>query len=165
MPDDAPAPPATSARTERLHQELILDHFRRPRRRHALPHADARTTLRNPLCGDDVTVELALDGEVVRDAAFTGQGCSITTAAASMLSEALPGRTRAQGAALLARYGAMLTGDREAAADERLGELRALAGVARHPGRLRCALLPADAFARALGGDRATDSPAGPPVV
>ena len=159
--DDAapvPADERSSARTQALYQELILDHFRSPRRRRALPDADARATLKNPLCGDDITAQLVLDGDLVRDAAFTGQGCSITTAAASILSEAMPGRTRAGIAALLARYSAMLAGDVEAAADERLGELRALSGVARHPGRLRCALLPADAYARALaaaGADRA----------
>lgn len=163
VPDDAAGAPSagrSDARTQALYQERILEHFRSPRRRRALPDADVRATLRNPLCGDDVTAQLALDGDLVRDAAFIGQGCSITTAAASMLSEAMPGRTRAEIAALLARYTAMLTGDREAAADERLGELRALAGVARHPARLRCALLPADAFAGALGLPRSGHAPA-----
>jgi nitrogen fixation NifU-like protein len=141
---------AESAKVQALYQELILDHFRRPRHRHPLPGADASATLKNPLCGDEITALLALDGDVVREAAFTGQGCSITTAAASLLTGALAGRTRDDVAALLARYAAMLDGDRAAAADDRLGELRALSGVARHPGRLRCALLPAHAFARAL---------------
>lgn len=145
MPDDAESP-----KVQALYQELILDHFRRPRHRHPLPHASAVAMLRNPLCGDEITAQLALDDDVVREAAFTGQGCSITTAAASLLSEALAGRPRDEVAALLARYAAMLGGDRAAVADDRLGDLRALSGVARHPGRLRCALLPADAFARAL---------------
>jgi nitrogen fixation NifU-like protein len=151
--DDAPSArddAAPTARTEALYQELILEHFRRPRNRRALSDADARATLKNPLCGDEITAQLALDGEVVREAAFTGQGCSITTAAASMLSEAVRGRTRGEIDELLARYAAMLTGDHDAASDDRLGELRALSGVARHPARLRCALLPADAYARAL---------------
>lgn len=144
--------PAPDARTEALYQELILDHYRRPRNRRELAHADRTAERRNPLCGDAIRVELAMDDDRVREAAFAGQGCSISQAAASMLTGALHGRTGAEAVALLRRYAAMIGGDAAAAADDALGELRALSGVARHPARHTCALLPAQAFAEALGG-------------
>lgn len=143
--------PAPDARTEALYQELILDHYRRPRHRRELPHADRTAERRNPLCGDAIRISLALDGDRVREAAFTGQGCSISQAAASMLTGALHGRTSAEAVVLLQRYAAMIGGDATAAADDALGELRALSGVARHPARHTCALLPAQALAEAIG--------------
>lgn len=164
---------AADAREQAVFQELILDHYRRPRNRRAMRDADRTATLRNPLCGDDVAVYLRLDGDpspraghapstsagraVVREMTFTGQGCSITQAAASMLTVAATGRTLDEVAALVARFRAMIAGDAAAAADERLGELRALAGVARHPGRLRCALLPVEAYARAMAASGPRD--------
>jgi len=146
--DEGGAPSA--AKVEALYQELILDHYRRPRNRRALPEATAEATLRNPLCGDEVTMRVRLDGDVVADAAFAGQGCSISQAAASMLTEAVRGRTRAEAAALLAAYGAMLTDRHRPAELPPPGELRALSGVARFPARVRCGLMAADALGRAL---------------
>jgi nitrogen fixation NifU-like protein len=117
-----------------------------------MQHADRTAERRNPLCGDAIAVALALalDGDVVHEATFIGQGCSISQAAASMLTEALRGQPRAEAATLLRRFAAMIGGDAVAAADESLGQLRALAGVARHPARHSCALLPAQALAEAL---------------
>ncbi len=134
-------------REQALFQELILDHYRRPRHRRALEQPSGAAVRRNPACGEHVEAAVALEGDVVREAAFTGAACSIATAAASMLASALAGLTREDAAALLGRYRAMLGG--EAAATE-LGELRALAAVVRYPARRPCALLPADAFAAAL---------------
>jgi nitrogen fixation NifU-like protein len=149
---------APSARVQALYQELILDHYRRPRNRGALPDADGTATLRNPLCGDQVTTYVRRDGGVVRDARFAGQGCSIAQATASMLTGALRGLSDDEAAALLARVGRVLRGDAEAA--RAVGEpLHALAAVARFPARVPCALLPARAFARALGLADGADSP------
>lgn len=158
------------AKQQALFQELILDHYRRPRNRRALERASGVAARRNPACGEHVEAAVALEGGVVREAAFTGAACSIATAAASMLTDALVGRTRDDIAALLDRYRAMLRGDATAAADPALGELHALAGVARYPARVRCALLPADAFEAAVraavGGapdvPRAPDAEAAP---
>jgi len=148
VPDDA-AP--SSARVEALYQDLILDHFRRPRNRRPLPGATGEASVRNPLCGDDVTMRVRLDGDLVADAAFAGQGCSISQAAASMLTAAVRGRTRDDARAVLRAYAAMLA-DRHAPPDPLVeGELRALGGVARFPARVRCGLLPAEALERALG--------------
>lgn len=144
--------PSPDARTEAVYQERILDHYRRPRNRGVLAGADRTASLRNPLCGDEITVYVALDGEVVREAAFTGQGCSITQAAASMLTEAVRGLTRAEGRALLARYAALLSPDAGAWPEE-LGELRSLSGVTRIPARIPCARMPERALATALSSD------------
>ncbi|AHG89621.1 SUF system FeS assembly protein, NifU family [Gemmatirosa kalamazoonensis] len=135
-----------------IYQELILDHYRRPRNRGPLDAPDARTARRkNPLCGDELTLALAFDADGrVREARFIGQGCSISQASASMLTEAVRGKTRAEVEALLARFRALMQGDADAAADESLGELRALSGVARFPSRVQCATLPWSALAELL---------------
>ena len=142
--------PRSAAQLEALYQELILDHYRRPRHRGPLADADRTVELRNPLCGDALTVQVSVDGDVVREAAFTGHGCSISQAAASMLTDALAGCTLADARELLQRYDAMLHGHGAPDDDERFVELRALSGVARFPARVRCATLPAEALARAV---------------
>lgn len=143
-----------SARSEALYQELILDHYRSPRNRGELPDADVTIAHRNPLCGDELTVALALEGDRVREARFMGRGCAISQAATSMLTGAMRGLTTAESRELLARYASMFTSDAAAAAvaaaDPVLGDLRALSGVARLPARVKCAMLPADALTRAL---------------
>ena len=146
MPDG----PAPSARVEALYQELILQHYRRPRNRGELPDATSRATVKNPLCGDELTMQVAVEGEVVREARFLGQGCSISQAAASMLTEAVRGRTRAGAAALLADYAAMLADRHRPAEQLPPGDLRALSGVARFPARVRCGMMAAEAMGRAL---------------
>jgi nitrogen fixation NifU-like protein len=147
---------AGSARSEALYQELILDHYRHPRNKGVLADADVTLAHHNPLCGDELVVYLALDGQTVREARFTGQGCAISQAAASMLTTAVRGTTVAEARALLARYAAMFDADAATAASAAdapvLGELRALAGVSRLPARVKCALLPADALTGALDG-------------
>ncbi|GLC26719.1 Fe-S cluster assembly sulfur transfer protein SufU [Roseisolibacter agri] len=149
-----PTPEAAEGRTEAqlaaIYQELILDHYRRPRNKGALEAPDASAERRNPLCGDEIVLQLAFDGDVVREARFTGRGCSISQASASMLTQALRGRTRAEADALLRRFTALVHGDAEAARDGALGELRALQGVARFPARIRCATLAWSALDEAL---------------
>ena len=149
MPDEPSG--ASPARVEALYQELILDHYRRPRNRRPLADATGQASLRNPLCGDEVTMQVRLDGDVVADAAFAGQGCSISQAAASMLTSAVHGRTRAEAAALLRDYGLMLADRHRPAELLPPGDLRALSGVARFPARVRCGLMAAEALGRALG--------------
>ena len=146
-----PGAPLSDPRLAAAYQELILDHYRRPRNRGPMARADARAELRNPLCGDEVALALALDGAGrVTAARFTGTGCSISQASASMLTQLLAGKTVTEAAAVGARFARMLDGDAEAAADPALGDLRALAGVARLPMRVKCALLPWRAFDEAI---------------
>jgi nitrogen fixation NifU-like protein len=155
-PDDAAGAAAAAAsrspaQLAALYQELILDHYRRPRNKGAVERPDAVGAARNPLCGDEVEVSVALDGDRVADARFTGRGCSISQAAASMMTGLVRGRTRAEVAALRRRVAELLAGDAAAAADPSLGDARALAGVATYPARHRCASMAWEAVEKALG--------------
>ena len=141
----------TGAELEALFQETILEHYRRPRNKGTLDGATTQALIRNPACGDHIEVQLALgpDGRV-REAAFTGQGCSIMQASASMMTDAVRGLTHADVDALAGSVAAMIEGDARPAADERLGDLRALSGVGRFPARRQCAALPWRALAMAM---------------
>lgn len=130
-----------------LYQDLLLDHYRRPRNRGELPHADARARMTNPLCGDAVEVMLAFDADGrVSEARFEGEGCSIAKASASMLTEAARGLTREELLQLRQRVRALLAGNEEEADEDSLGDLRALSGVSRFPARVKCASLAWEAL-------------------
>lgn len=124
-----------------LYQELILDHYRRPRNKGSLETFTRRVALTNPACGDELELDLALDGETISDVRFSGQGCSISQASASMMTQLIKGKTVAEARALAGRFNEMMHGSAEAAGDRALGEARALAGVAKFPVRVKCALL------------------------
>ena len=137
-----------------VYQELLLDHYRRPRNRGDLPDADITVEQRNPLCGDTLRLQLELDGDRLSAVAFTGQGCAISQAAASMMTQLIRGKTLTEASALRERFRAMILGDAEAAADKSLGDMRALAGVARLPVRVKCALLAFSALEQAMDSVR-----------
>ena len=141
---------ASDAKLEALYQERILDHYRRPRNRGALEGADTRVEHRNPLCGDEIDLALALDGERIREVRATARGCSLSVASTSMLTERAPGCTAADIVALRARLGRLLSGDPVAEPEESLGDFVAFAGVARVPARRRCVELAFEAVERAL---------------
>jgi len=124
-----------------LYQELILDHYRRPRNQGALEAHSRRVALANPVCGDELELDLLLDGDTITDVRFSGHGCSISQASASMMTQLVKGRTVAEARRLAVRFSEMMRGSEEAARDRALGEARALAGVARFPVRVKCALL------------------------
>lgn len=124
-----------------LYQEVILDHSKNPRNQHAIPGArEARG--HNPLCGDQITVYLVVEDNVVADVAFEGQGCAISTAAASMMTQAVKGKTREEAARMFHAYHEVVTGraDLLDVADE-LGKLAVFAGVSEFPVRVKCATL------------------------
>lgn len=124
-----------------LYQEVILDHNRRPRNFGALPSANHQAEGYNPLCGDKVTVFLDLeeDGRI-RDVAFQGSGCAISTASASLMTEALKGRTAEEARALFHDFhGLVTTGEGEGS--EELGKLAVFSGVREFPMRVKCATL------------------------
>ncbi len=142
-----------------LYQEMILDHSRNPRNRGVLEHATHRAEGRNPVCGDQVTVWIDVDdGGVIRKVTFDGKGCAISTASASLMTEALVGRTVEEARRLFAEVHGMLTGDpsgeQAAAASGRedLGKLEVLSGVKEFPMRVKCASLPWHTFLAALEG-------------
>lgn len=140
-----------SANIMAMYQELILDHYRRPRNKGTLESPDRSVPMHNPLCGDEIDLHVKLDGDRVTDLKFTGRGCSISQAAASMMTEAVKGKTTAEATALWDRYHAMILGDSTAAADKALGPLRSLSGVSKFPARVRCALLAWNALEEAIG--------------
>ncbi|HET7293474.1 MAG TPA: SUF system NifU family Fe-S cluster assembly protein [Vicinamibacteria bacterium] len=125
-----------------LYQELILDHSKNPRNLREIAgarHADGN----NPLCGDKATIYVKLKGDLIEDVSFVGRGCSISTASASMMTEALKGRTTAEAEALFERFHDLVTGDpskphRDA---QGLGKLAVFAGVCEFPVRVKCAAL------------------------
>ncbi len=144
--DTSPPEPKLSA----LYQELILDHYRRPRNKGTLEGATHSVSLNNPLCGDEIDLQLRVDGDVIKEARFIGRGCSISQAAASMMTQLLKDTPVPQALALAERMSAMMHGDEAAARDRSLGDLRALAGVSKFPVRIKCALLPWNALTDAV---------------
>ncbi|HZT74258.1 MAG TPA: SUF system NifU family Fe-S cluster assembly protein [Terriglobales bacterium] len=141
------------AELEGLYQELILDHAKRPRNFGPLPGANRRAEGFNRLCGDRLILYLRMEGDVVGDVRFEGAGCAISTASASLLTEALKGKTAAEAEVLFQRFHALVTGDFAAAGDpDELGKLAAFSGVSEFPVRVKCASLPWHTFAAALHG-------------
>jgi nitrogen fixation NifU-like protein len=132
-----------------LYRDVILDHNRRPRNFGGLDPADASVEGFNPMCGDRLTVRLRLDDDKISDIRFEGQGCAISTASASMMTEAVKGRTRTEALRLFDRVHQLLTDDAAPPADE-LGKLAALSGVRAYPARVKCASLCWHTLASAL---------------
>lgn len=132
-----------------VYQELILRHYRSPAHRGDMDAPDAVVTMRNPTCGDDIVLQLRVNGDRIEEVRFKGQGCAISQASASMMSGLISGKTFAEAEPILARFRDMLHGDEGAAKDKSLGDLRALSGVSKLPRRVKCAMLPWDALEEA----------------
>jgi nitrogen fixation NifU-like protein len=155
-------PPASNARARYSHKtmelndlyrDVILDHNRQPRNFGDLEPADASVEGFNPMCGDRLTVRLRLNDDKISDIRFEGQGCAISTASASLMTEAVKGKTRLEALQLFDRVHELLTDDAAPPADE-LGKLAALSGVREYPARVKCASLCWHTLAAAL---RSTD--------
>ena len=123
-----------------LYREVILDHYRRPRGENPLSHADREAEGKNALCGDDVTLQLQLDGECVAGVSCRVRGCSICTASGSMLAEAVRGKTLQETERLADDVKKLLRGEGDP--EGRADDLAALSGVRNFPVRVKCALLP-----------------------
>jgi nitrogen fixation NifU-like protein len=141
-----------------LYRDVILDHNRRPRNFGPLEAADACVEGFNPMCGDRLTLRLKLDEGTISDIRFEGQGCAISTASASLMTEAVKGRTRADALQLFDRVHRLLTED--AAAGEELGKLAALSGVREFPARVKCASLCWHTLSSALQSGASNQVPA-----
>lgn len=135
-----------------LYQELILEHSKTPRNFRALLDADRSIEGFNPLCGDHFTIYLKLDGEVIKDISFQGAGCAISKSSASVMTQVLKGKTRAQAEALFQKFHGMVTGEAKDVDLEALGKLAVFSGVSEFPVRVKCATLAWHAMHAALEG-------------
>jgi nitrogen fixation protein NifU and related proteins len=134
-----------------LYKEVILDHYRNPRNKSALPEAELSVTRNNPLCGDEITILARVADGSVAAVAYQGTGCSISQASASMLTEAVSGRAVGDARDLAARFRGMMAGEVDPS-EEEFGDLIALKGVAKYPIRIKCAVLAWDVLQEALEG-------------
>jgi nitrogen fixation NifU-like protein len=135
-----------------LYQEVILDHSRHPRNFGPGGEADRQARGNNPLCGDRVTVYLAVEGDRIADARFEARGCAISIASASMMTEMIKGKTVDEAKSLFQRFRALVTGDGADGGDGELNELESLSGVRAFPMRIKCATLAWHAMTAALDG-------------
>jgi nitrogen fixation NifU-like protein len=133
-----------------LYQQLILEHYRSPRNKAELPDRTVEVHMHNPVCGDEIRLQLRVEEGAIVEARYVGQGCSISQAAVSMMTGLLRGRKLSDADALSERFKQMMHGDPDAAKDPAMGDLRALQGVSKFPVRIKCALLWFDALQEAL---------------
>lgn len=147
-----------------LYQQLILEHYKKPRNRGHLDGDSVEVHMRNPSCGDEIKLQLQVEDGVIRDVKFLGEGCSISQASASMMTGMLKDRSVDDALGLARRFTELMHGDEEAARDRALGDLRALQGVSKFPIRTKCALLAFDALQEAVKQADATDSEAEAPA-
>jgi nitrogen fixation NifU-like protein len=125
-----------------LYQQMIMDHNKNPRNFRAIPDATAKVEGFNPLCGDHIHVYLKMNRDTIEDISFEGSGCAISKAAASMMTSALKGKSRAEAKTLFEEVHAMLSRDiGESVQTEKLGKLAVFAGVSEFPARVKCATL------------------------
>lgn len=135
-----------------LYQEVILDHNRRPRNFRPIDHPSRTQEGFNPLCGDRLTLYVSLDGERINEIAFQGSGCAISKASASLMTEALKGKTVDEARTLFDRFHAMVTSSPESPAPD-LGKLAVFAGVREYPTRIKCASLAWHTMKAAVASD------------
>jgi len=133
---------------DELYREIILDHYQNPRNFGVLPQASRRAGGMNPSCGDQVEVMVRLEGDTIAEIRFQGQGCAISTASASLMTEAVKGKRVAEALELSRKFQAMVV--EGAPPDPALGDLLALQGVAKLPARVKCATLAWHALEEAL---------------
>ena len=139
-----------------LYQQVILDHNRRPRNYGKLEDANRTAEGFNPICGDHLTLYLRLNGDVIDDLRFEGEGCAISKASASLMTDSLKGKTAAEAESLFERIHEMLTSDTDVDFDaqaEELGKLAVFSGVREYPARVKCASLSWHALHSALQGE------------
>jgi nitrogen fixation NifU-like protein len=136
---------------DEIYKETILDHYKNPRNKRELPGAELSCSRNNPLCGDEITVFVHEEDGKVSGVTFLGQGCSISQSSASMMTEAVNGKSVQDAERLIGDFRGMMAGDAEPDEDE-FGDLVALKGVVKYPIRVKCAVLAWDVLQEALGG-------------
>lgn len=150
---DAPYGGLDDNSLSQLYQEVILDHYRKPRNKGDLEDVTHTVTMSNPLCGDIIDLLIRVQGGRIADIGFKGKGCSISQASASMMTDRLKGKTVDEALALTGTFKEMLHGDEAAADDVELGDLQALKGVSKFPVRVKCALLAWNCLEELVGPD------------
>lgn len=142
---------------QELYQSIILDHNRRPRNYGALDGANRRKEGRNPACGDEIVLELRVEGDAIADLRFTSQGCAVSRASASIMSQAVKGKTRAEAERMFTTFHELVTGRFRPSGEEAraLGEMAAFSGVSRFPIRVKCASMAWHTLHAALAEDAA----------
>jgi len=140
---------------DELYQDVILDHYRRPRNRQPLSGANRQAEGNNPLCGDHVTIFLKVENDIVKEVTFQGGGCAISTASASLMTEVLKGKTLAEAKELFKKFHGLVTGEPRETQEDDLGKLEVFSGICHYPARVKCATLAwhtFDAAVRDAGG-------------
>ena len=140
---------------QELYQSIILDHNRRPKNYGALDGATCSAEGRNPLCGDEVKIELRIEGDEIEDVRFTSSGCAVSRASASIMTQAGKGKSRAEVEQLFSKFHELVTGKRKPSEQESrsMGEMAAFSGVSKFPIRVKCASMPWHTLQAALRGD------------
>jgi len=141
-----------------LYQEVILDHNKQPRNFRKLEDANRHAEGYNPLCGDQITVYLKMDGDKIDDVSFVGSGCAISKASSSMMTAAVKGKTKAEAEALFEKFHHMVTGKPHSELPEGIGKLAVFSGVCEFPSRVKCASLAWHTLRSAMHGEGATVS-------
>lgn len=135
---------------DELYREVIMDHYQHPRNQGRLDGNAVSVDLKNPTCGDEITLQMQIEDGVVRDVRFKGVGCSISMASASMMTEAVKGKPVAEALDLAREFRLLMRGGE--IDSDRLGDLEALSGVSKFPARIKCATLAWSALERSAGG-------------
>ena len=142
-----------------LYQEVILEHNKNPRNFREIADADQYADGKNPLCGDALRVYVAMNGDQIADVAFKGSGCAISKASASMMTQAVKGKTRKEAEAIFGEFHKMVTGELDIETDDNdLGKLRIFSGVLEFPARVKCASLSWHTLNAALHGEDAVST-------
>lgn len=136
-----------------LYQQVILDHNKNPRNFHQMPDATRHVEGYNPLCGDHYTIFVRTDGDKIEDVSFTGNGCAISKASASVMSSTIKGKSKEEADRLFDTFHRLVTGDASGLSAADLGRLAAFSGVSEFPARVKCATLAWHTLKSALEGN------------
>lgn len=131
-----------------LYRRVIMDHYKTPRNRGEMDNGSVTVNLNNPTCGDRISLQLQLEDGLVRNAKFTGEGCSISMSSASMMTDAVKGKTAAEALAMADRFSSLMKGAPETF--EEYEDIEALAGVNKFPARIKCATLAWNALRKGV---------------
>ncbi|MBC1513982.1 Fe-S cluster assembly sulfur transfer protein SufU [Listeria booriae] len=139
----------SSRKLDQLYRQVIMDHYKNPRNNGALDDESVTIDLNNPTCGDEIHLHLKMEDQIITDAKFTGSGCSISMASASMMTESIIGKSEKEALKMSRDFSEMVQGHEHDIVDEN-GDVEALAGVAKFPARIKCATLSWKAMERAI---------------